>query len=64
MYAIIKGSIEDGSFNIVCDPATGKPIVFDDMLEAETWAEQYGFAGPDVRVEEVDPEKLEMLDQN
>ena len=58
MYAIIKGNVEEETYNIVCHPATGEPMLFDDALEAEDFAEENGFTGPDVQVLDVDPEKL------
>lgn len=58
MYAIIKGNLEEETYNVVCDPGTGEPMLFDDMLEAETFAEDYGFTGPDVQVLDVDPDIL------
>lgn len=58
MYAIIKGSLEEENVNIVSHPGTGEILFFDDMLEAEEFAEENGFTGPDVQVMEVDPEKL------
>lgn len=58
MYAIIKGNLEEETYNVVCDPGTGEPLLFDDMLEAETFAEDYGFTGLDVQVLDVDPDAL------
>jgi hypothetical protein len=58
MYAIIKGNPDDENYNVVCNPSTGEPMLFDDMLDAETFAEDYGFTGADVQVLDIDPDKL------
>ena len=58
MYAIIKGDLDSDQFNVVCDPSTGNPMLWDDMLPALDFAEEMGFTGPDVQVLDVDPEKL------
>jgi len=58
MYAIIK-RIDDEHFNIASEPGTGEPYLFDDVLEANEFAEKYGFVGSDVEIEDIDESRLE-----
>ena len=58
MYMIIKGNPDEENYNVVCHPVTQEPLMFDDALEAETFAEDNGFTGPDVQVLDIDPDKL------
>lgn len=57
MYIIIKRNDND-TMNIVNDPSTGEPMTFDEMLEAENFADQFGFSGPGVEVIDVDIDAL------